>query len=302
MRRVGVGSTQVELTEETPSSRGASLTGLEAVPAEVLARPAPRRNINRRVGVWITNALVLALFLVVWEVVAQLYRSPFVPTPSAVWRAAVKLLTQGDVNGHSLWAHTQQSMLRVLAGFAVAAIMGVPLGLLMGLFPRVYQGTRSLIEPLRFIPPLAWIPIALVTMTGFSRYVFIIWLGAFFPIFVATLVGVPRVEILHKNVAKVHGASRSWIIRKVVLPSILPDILGGMRVALGVGWMCIVAAEMIGGDSLGLGKLILKYAELLRMSEIVVGMITIGICGLLLNEVVLLIEKRLFRWRWEVSL
>ncbi len=190
----------------------------------------------------------------------------------------------------------------MLAGFLAAAVMGVPLGLLMGLYPGLYRGTRSLIEPLRFIPPLAWIPIALVTLTGFTRYVFIIWLGAFFPIFVATLVGVPRVEILHKNVALVHGASRSWIVRKVVIPSILPDILGGMRVGLGVGWMCIVAAEMIGGESVGLGKLILKYAEMLRMAEIVVGMIIIGLCGLLMNEVLLVIERRLFRWRWEVRL
>ena len=265
------------------------------------ARPG-RGRIPKRVRIWITNAVVLLVFLALWQVVADIYHSPFIPAPSAVWSAGVKLALQGDVNGHSLWAHTVASLVRVLAGFAAAVIMGVPLGLLMGLHPGIYQGTRSLMEPLRFIPPLAWIPIALVTLTGFTRYVFIIWLGAFFPIFVATLVGVPRVEILHQNVALVHGASRSWVVRKVVIPSILPDILGGMRVGLGVGWMCIVAAEMIGGESVGLGKLILKYAEMLRMAEIIVGMIVIGLLGLLMNEMLLLVEKRLFRWRWEVKL
>lgn len=273
------------------------------VEIEELAEVAPdRRRVGKRTRVWITNAVVLLLFLLFWEVAAELYRSPFIPAPTGVWRAGVKLATQGDVNGHSLWAHTALSLLRVLAGFAAAAVMAVPLGLLMGLYPGVYQGTRSLMEPLRFIPPLAWIPIAIVTLTGFTRYVFIIWLGAFFPIFIATLVGVPRVEILHKNVAVVHGASRGWILLKVVIPSVLPDILGGMRVGLGVGWMCIVAAEMIGGESIGLGKLILKYAELLRMAEIVVGMIVIGLCGLVMNEILLLVEQRLFRWRWEVRL
>jgi ABC-type nitrate/sulfonate/bicarbonate transport system permease component len=252
--------------------------------------------------VWLANALALVLFLLVWEVIANLYQSPFVPAPSAVWRAALRLAIQGDVNGHTLWAHAAQSLLRVLAGFTIAALMGVPLGLLMGIYPKAYQSTRSLIEPLRFIPPLAWIPIAMVTLSGFYRYVFIIWLGTFFPIFIATMVGVPRVEVLHKNVAKVHGAGRGWILRKVVIPSILPDILGGMRVGLGVGWMCIVAAEMIGGEMVGLGKLILKYAELLRMAEIVVGMIVIGLCGFLMNEILLQIEKHLFRWRWEVTL
>lgn len=269
-------------------------------------RLAAARVINtpfgRQVRVLAINAAVLVLFLVFWEAVAAFYRSPFIPAPLAVWRAAVKLATQGDVNGNMLWAHTQISLVRVLAGFAAAAIIGIPLGLLMGLYPGLYHGARSLIEPVRFIPPLAWIPIAIVALTGFGRYVFIIWLGAFFPIFVATLVGVPRVEILYKNVALVHGASRVWVVRKVVVPSILPDIMGGMRVGLGVAWMCIVAAEMIGGESVGLGKLILKYAELLRMAEIMVGMIVIGLCGLVMNELLLLVEKRLFRWRWDVSL
>lgn len=279
------------------------LTTTAAAQAPGSARLARRRSrLSRRGRTWINNLLVLAAFVVLWHVAAVIYDSPFIPKPYDVWLALERLTVKGDVNGHTMWAHTQASLMRVLAGFAAAVVMGVPLGLLMGLYPSLYQGTRSLSEPLRFIPPLAWIPIALVTMTGFSRYVFIIWLGAFFPIFVATLVGVPRVEILHKNVAMVHGASKGWIVRKVVIPSILPDIFGGMRVGLGVGWMCIVAAEMIGGDSLGLGKLILKYAEMLRMSEIVAGMIVIGLLGLIMNEILLAFERHLFRWRWEVKL
>ncbi len=279
------------------------LTTTAAAQAPGSARLARRRSrLSRRGRTWINNLLVLAAFVVLWHVAAVIYDSPFIPKPYDVWLALERLTVKGDVNGHTMWAHTQASLVRVLAGFAAAVVMGVPLGLLMGLYPSLYQGTRSLSEPLRFIPPLAWIPIALVTMTGFSRYVFIIWLGAFFPIFVATLVGVPRVEILHKNVAMVHGASKGWIVRKVVIPSILPDIFGGMRVGLGVGWMCIVAAEMIGGDSLGLGKLILKYAEMLRMSEIVAGMIVIGLLGLIMNEILLAFERHLFRWRWEVKL
>lgn len=279
--------------------------------AELSVRVSSEEPIRARVGGWrlvwrarilITNVMVLLTFLVLWEIGADLYRSPFIPAPSDVWRAAVSLALHGDVNDQTLWAHTTQSLMRVLAGFAVAVVTGVPLGLLMGLYPGVYQGSRSLVEPLRFIPPLAWIPIAMVTLTGFTRYAFIIWLGAFFPIFVATLVGVPRIETLHTDVARVHGASRGWILRKVVIPSILPDILGGMRVGLGVGWMCIVAAEMIGGDMVGLGKLIIKYAELMRMAEIVVGMFLIGLCGLVMNEILLLVEKRLFRWRWQVQL
>ena len=162
--------------------------------------------------------------------------------------------------------------------------------------------TRSVIEPIRFIPPLAWIPIAIVFMVGFNRYVFLIWLGAFFPIFITTLLSVTRVNPVHVNVAKVFGASRMYIIRKIVLPSVLPDIATGMRVGLGVAWMCILAAEMIGGEMIGVGRLILKYAELLRMSEILVGMVIIGMIGFIMNEIFIMVENYVFRWRSEISI
>lgn len=288
--------TSGRLSESVPVVQDIERMGSPSAPAPKLG------SLTSRIRIWLINAAVLLTFLVVWEIVANLYQSPFIPGPSEVLRAFITLLSQGDINGQTLWAHIAASMLRVLAGFAMGVVTGVPLGLLMGLYPTFYQGSRCLTEPLRFIPPLAWIPMALVILTGFSRYVFIIWLGVFFPIFLATLLGVPRVETLHTSVAKVHGASRAWIVRKVVIPSILPDILGGMRVGLGVGWMCIVAAEMIGGGTTGLGKLIIEYAELMRMSEIVVGMIVIGLCGFVMNEIIILIEKRLFRWRWEVQI
>src|SRR5439155_517545 len=129
----------------------------------------------------------------------------------------------------------------------------------------------------------------------FPRYVFLIWLGAFFPIFVATLVGVPRVEPIHKNVAKVHGAGRWYVLRKVVVPSVLPDILGGMRVGMGTAWMTIVAAEMSGGETTGLGRMMVNYAELIRIPEIVVGMILIGVLGFAMNEVLLRIGLQIKR-------
>ena len=139
-------------------------------------------------------------------------------------------------------------------------------------------------------------------MVGFQRYVFLIWLGAFFPILVTTLLSVTRVDPVHVNVAKVFGASRLYIIRKIVLPSVAPDIATGMRVGLGIAWMCILAAEMIGGEMVGVGRLILKYAELLRMSEILVGMMIIGFIGFIMNEIFIMVENYIFRWRSEVSI
>ncbi|OLB99165.1 MAG: hypothetical protein AUH30_05865 [Candidatus Rokubacteria bacterium 13_1_40CM_68_15] len=248
------------------------------------------------------NAVAALAVLAAWQVATWVVRSVFFPSPWQVARALVDLGLNGDVAGHTLLTHMWWSMARLAAGFLMGVLLGVPLGLLMGLYKPLYAGTRAALEPFRFIPPIAWIPLTIVLLSGFSRYVFLIWLGAFFPIFVATLVGVPRVEPIHKNVAKVHGAGRWYILRKVVIPSILPDILGGMRVGMGTAWMTIVAAEMSGGETTGLGRMMVNYAELIRIPEIVVGMILIGALGFAMNEVLLRIEQRLFRWRWEVTL
>jgi ABC-type nitrate/sulfonate/bicarbonate transport system permease component len=181
-------------------------------------------------------------------------------------------------------------------------MLGVPLGLLMGLYGRVYANTRVVLEPFRFIPPIAWIPLAIIFFSGMTRFAFLIFLGAFFPVFTAALIGVRRVELIHRKVALVFGASKGWILAHIVVPTVLPDILGGMRVGLGAAWLTIVAAELAGGISLGLGRMMSNYAELVQVPQVIVGMILIGALGFLMNEVLLLAEKFLFRWRWQVTL
>ncbi len=249
------------------------------------------------------SLLVVAMFVAAWKIVGgTLITVKYFPSPEGVIKAAGELAARGDLEGYSLWEHTWSSLVRVFAGFGAAFVLGVTLGLLMGLFPIVYDTTKVIIEPVRFIPPVGWVPLAIVLFIGFSRYVFVIWLGAFFPIFISVLTSVPKVEVLFKDAVKVYGGSWLDIVRKVVLPSILPEILSGSRIALGSAWACIVAAEMIGGETIGLGRLILKYADLMMINEVVVGMLLIGIIGLLCNEVVLQIEKRVFRWRAKISL
>jgi ABC-type nitrate/sulfonate/bicarbonate transport system permease component len=248
------------------------------------------------------NFISLIVVVILWTLFSWWQNSPFFPSPREIWNAFLVLATQGDVEGISLFSHIWVSLVRIFAGFGAACALGIPLGLIMGLYPRFYNRTRAIIEPVRFIPPIAWIPMAIVLLVGFSRYAFLIWLGAFFPIFITTLLSVTRVNPIHVNVAKVFGAHRWYIVRKIVLPSVLPDIATGMRVGLGIAWMCIVAAEMIGGEMVGIGRLILKYAELLRMGEIIVGMLVIGIIGFIMNEIFIVVERRLFRWRSQVSI
>jgi NitT/TauT family transport system permease protein len=174
--------------------------------------------------------------------------------------------------------------------------------MIMGLYPMIYAASKIIIEPIRFIPPVGWVPMAIVLLSGFSRFAFIIWLGAFFPIFISVLTSIPKVDPVAKDVVKVYGGKRRQIIQKIIIPSVMPEILAGARISIGAAWMCIVAAEMIAGESTGLGRLILKYADLMMTNEVVAGMLFIGIIGLGCNEVILRIEKHLFKWRTRITL
>jgi len=266
------------------------------------SRPSAVLTVGMRLSTGGWNIFGVLVALCLWQVAAEITASPFFPGPIRVIQAFIRLASRGDTSGISLWAHAWASIERVLVGFAFGVLGGVPLGLLMGLYPKLYARTRSVLEPFRFIPPIAWIPLAIIFFSGLPRFAFLIFLGAFFPIFTSTLVGVARVEPIHRKVGLVHGAGKFWILYHVVVPTVMPDILAGMRVSLGAAWLTIVAAELAGGISTGLGRMMTNYAELVQVPEVIVGMLLIGFIGFLMNEILLLIEKYLFRWRWHVTL
>jgi len=261
-----------------------------------------QRNKRLKYQKILLNLALIVIVIALWELASHLVSSRYFPSFSDIARAFVEIATKGDSQGYTLWEHAGASLLRVLAGFVVAILVGFPLGLIMGLKPLIYDSSRSILEPIRFIPPIAWIPLAIILLTGFSRYVFIIWLGAFFPILLNTIAAVKRTSPVLVDVAKTFGAKKTTTVSKVVVPSALPEVAAGMRIGLGVGWMCIIAAEIIGGESVGIGRLIWNYTELLRVDVVLVGMLTIGLIGLVMNEMFLQTEKRLFRWRQEISL
>ncbi len=265
-------------------------------PARQASKPAAR------IGPVGYNILSLAIGIGLWQLLAIALGSPFFPAPLKIVTAFLQLAAKGDTLGNSLWAHSWASLYRVLVGFGLAVLFGVPLGLLMGLYRPLYASTRAIIEPFRFIPPIAWIPLAIIFFSGLTRFAFLIFLGAFFPIYTATHVGVSRVEPIHRKVFMIHGASKLQVLLRVVIPTVLPDIFGGMRVGMGAAWLTIVAAELTGGTPIGLGRMMVDYSELLKIPEVIVGMLLIGAIGFALNETLLLVEKRLFRWRWQVTL
>lgn len=246
-------------------------------------------------------AIAVACAILLWQGLTLVVHSAFFPSPSAVARTAVRLATEGDTQGRVLLLHAWVSLVRVLRGFAVAGLLAVPAGIVFGLWDRAYRAVKGLVEPVRFIPPLGWVPLAIVFLSGESRYTFLISLGAFFPILVSTMTGVQGMDHRLIEVAQVLGARRWQVILKVVLPAALPAVVAGARLGIGIGWACIVAAEMIGGESVGLGRMIISYGELLQIDAVVVGMLAIGSLGYALNEIFLWLERRLFPWRRSAS-
>ncbi len=250
---------------------------------------------------WLPATIAVLLF---WHTLCEVFPpSSYLKGagPLGVANSLVELAVFGDVEGYTLLDHISASLVRVFVGFGVACAAGIPLGLAFGLWSGSYDALKPVVEPLRFIPPIAWIPLAIILLTGLAQYAFVVWLGSFFPILLGTVTGVRRVDPSLIDVAKSFGASEREVIFKVVIPGALPEIVAGMRIGLGIGWMCIVAAEMLGGKPVGLGRLILRYAKLLNPSATIAGMLVIGLIGLLMNEAFLRFERRLFRWRPEVT-
>jgi NitT/TauT family transport system permease protein len=167
----------------------------------------------------------------------------------------------------------------------------------MGWLPEISYIVDPIVEVIRPIPPIAWIGLALLWFgIGINSAIFLVFIGAFFPILLNTIAGVRNVEKRLIEVAYTFGASDWNVLRKVVIPAASPTIYTGLRVGMGIGWMCVVAAEMI-AVRFGLGNMILEGSNLLQTDVVMVGMITIGLLGLTINYVFQVAGNRLFKWQ-----
>lgn len=240
--------------------------------------------------------------LILWEVISRFLASEYFPPISIVSITFYQLMVYGDIWGHSLLTHAAVSLYRVLVGFLVASCVAFVLGLLSGLNKTFYSILKPGIEAIRPIPPLAWIPFAIMAFSlGIGSYAFIIFLGVFFPVFLNTIAGLKRTNPVLVDVAKTFGASKRQMLFKVIIPSSFPEVVTGMRIGFGIGWMCIIAAEMVGVlRALGLGFFVITMYELARYPEMISGMIMIGLIGYLTNEIFVRAEQHLFKWRREV--
>jgi ABC-type nitrate/sulfonate/bicarbonate transport system permease component len=191
------------------------------------------------------------------------------------------------------------SLYRVVLGYTVASLLAIPLGLLMGWSGKLLNMIRPVIEVVRPIPPLAWIPIAILWFgIGIKSAAFIIFLGAFFPILLNTISGVLSINPLLIEAARTLHAKEKDIFLKVLFPGTVPSIFVGMRIGIGIGWMTLVAAEFTGvKEGYGLGYMIMTARDIQRPDEILAGMLVIGIIGLLIDIGLRAIEARAIRWR-----
>lgn len=239
-------------------------------------------------------ALLVALVAVWWFTVVASGTIIF-PTPWDVVLGTLELARLG-----SLWDHIASSLFRVGAGYLLAAAVAIPLGLLMGWFEGVFATLNPLIQILRPISPIAWIPLAILWFgVGNVSPIFLIFLASVFPIIVETAAGVHSIERQYIRAAQNFGVSGSALFRQVVIPASLPHIITGMRISLGVAWLVVVAAEMIALRS-GLGYLIIDSRNAGNRYDLVVaGMVIIGLTGLLLDILMRQLEKlKGVRWRY----
>lgn len=249
---------------------------------------------NKLKNILYPSAVVVGL-LALWWIVVEQTQSLIFPTPLQVFTGMFQLAQDG-----SLWVHIGASLMRVATGFIMAVLIGVPMGLWMGRVDGVYRTLNPLFQILRPISPIAWIPLTILWFgVGNTSPVFLIFLASVFPLIVQTSAGVHTIEQRYLRAAENFGVSRSVLLRQVIFPAVLPEILVGMRVGLGVAWLVVVAAEMIAPVS-GLGYLIIDSRNAGSRYDLVIGvMIIIGIIGLLLDTGMRRLEQlKSIRWRY----
>lgn len=250
------------------------------------------RNISvarRTLAPIVTFAVVLA----VWSLAVRLTGTSIFPSPSDVARALGELWERGV-----LASYARDSLLRVASGYGVAVLLGIPIGLVLGWFPPLARAFAPLIQMLRPISPLAWMPLAIIWFgIGNTAPVFLIFLASFFPIVVATMNGVGGVPLMYVRAARNFGLGAAELLRRVIFPAILPKLITGLRLGLGIAWLVVVAAEMIAVDS-GLGYLIIDARNAGKRYDLVVaGMFMIGLIGLVL-DLLLRVPERMRPLAW----
>jgi ABC-type nitrate/sulfonate/bicarbonate transport system permease component len=242
----------------------------------------------RRLG----HPLALLCALLLWQLLAWQADSPALPGPLLVAHAAVEQLKDG-----ALLADASASLSRVAIGYLLAATAGVTLGAATGVAGRAGEPIRSVLELLRPIPPIAWVPLAILWLgLGDRAAWFIVFIGAFFPIYIQVALAVARCPPQWLELAESLGASPALTLLRVRLPAAAPEIAAALRTGLGLAWTSVIAAELVGAQS-GLGYRIQMHRLMLETEGVIVGMATIGALGFAMSAAAAAAERRALPWR-----
>ncbi|MFN0182824.1 MAG: ABC transporter permease [Aquabacterium sp.] len=240
----------------------------------------------------------LGIFFGLWTFAAWVELAPrkFLPLPWEVVERGWALLSK-PFSGQTLQGHLAASIDRYVRGFVLAAVVGVPLGLMMGWYRWLDNVVTPLFDSLRFIAPIAWVPFAALWFgTGIGGPTMIIFAGAFPPCLINAYRGARFVERKYIEAAQVFGASGPRVIYEVLLPASLPSIIAGLRIGAGAGWQSLIGAELIAASS-GIGLMMVRGQGALDTSLVMVGMIAVGVFGLLVDVALRAVEARVNRNR-----
>ncbi len=233
------------------------------------------------------------ILIIIWQSydLAGKLTSYTMPSISAIINTTVEYIANGQ-----LFENIGISFLRVIEGFLLALALAFVIGISVSIFPKFDTFTDLVIQILRPIPPIAWIPLAILWFgIGQGSKIFIIFLGGFFPIFVNTVEGVKNIDTKYFELAKVYEIPKLKLINKIIIPGAMPSIMTGIRLGLGNAWVCVVAAEMIGATS-GVGFMLSDGRSMSRPDIVILGMLIVGIVGKIMDDLLKVLGKKLITW------
>ena len=281
---------------EAATSQETPMTAAPAAPAQASAEP--RAPLGEKLGAFfkavIPPLLGLALVIGLWGLIAM--KASDFPSPAKTFDAAVVLFSdpfyQNGPNDQGIGWNILMSLSRVGIGFGLAALVGIPLGFILGRFHVAHAMASPIISLLRPVSPLAWLPIGLMVFKAANpAAIWVIFISSIWPMVINTAVGVQRVPQDYLNVARVLNLSEWKVLTKILFPAVLPYMLTGIRLAIGVAWLVIVAAEMLTGG-VGIGFWVWDEWNNLKVEHIIIAIFVVGVVGLLLEQLLLLIARR----------
>ena len=288
----------------TAPADGDNVAAAIAPPPSVTAQPRRRKKRigsmsypDTRSSTWISTITVIALLALWWVATDRAWLPPlFLPSPESIIRRFLEA-AKGDVGGTTIAGHFAWSMFRVFSAFALAVVTAVPIGIAMG----VSRYMRGIFDPpiefYRPLPPLSYLPLVVIWFgIDEASKIILIYLACFAPLALSARAGVRSVSLEQIHAAYSMGATRGQVVRHVVVPAAMPEILTGMRIAIGFGWTTLVAAEMVAATA-GLGQMVLNASNFLRTDIVVMGIIVIGIVAYAFDLLMRFIEHAVVPWK-----